>query len=120
MKTAIIGSRNLTVDDLKIYLPHNVTEIISGGAMGIDKCAREYANLNGINLTEFLPDYKKYGRAAPLYRNQEIVEYADEVVAFWDGKSKGTKYVIDICKQKGKKITVYIYRENRFSRLFKL
>lgn len=66
MKIAVIGSRGLVINDLGKYLPANVTEIVSGGAKGIDTCAKEYALSNGIKLTEFLPEYNKYGRGAPL------------------------------------------------------
>ena len=59
--------------------------------------AREYALSHKIKLTEILPDYKRYGRGAPLKRNITIIENADPVLAFWDGKSLGTKYVIDNC-----------------------
>ena len=106
MKIAVIGSRGLKVNDLGKYLPVGVTEIVSGGARGIDTCAREYAGANGLKLTEFLPDYKRYGRGAPLKRNLQIIEYADEVLAFWDGQSRGTKYVIEQCKKRNKKVTV--------------
>lgn len=108
MKIAVIGSRNLVADNIGEYLPPNTTEIISGGAKGIDSCAREYAHKNGIKLTEFLPEYKIYGRFAPLKRNLQIIEYADEVIAFWDGKSKGTKYVIDHCENKDKPVKVIL------------
>lgn len=54
MKIAIIGSRGLSADDLGKYLPVGVTEIVSGGAKGIDTCAKEYALANGLKLTEFL------------------------------------------------------------------
>ena len=108
MKAAIIGSRNLVINDLQNYLPENVTEIVSGGAKGIDTCAKEYALAHGLKLTEFLPEYDKYGRSAPLKRNLQIIGYADEVIAFWDGSSAGTKYVIDNCKKANKKITVHI------------
>ena len=91
MKVAIIGSRNLGVIGLENFLPENVTEIISGGARGVDTCAREYAKAHNIQLTEFLPEYTRYGRSAPLKRNLEIIAYADLVLAFWDGKSHGTK-----------------------------
>ena len=108
MKIAIIGSRNIFIDDLENYIPKNVTEIVSGGAKGIDTLAKEYAVKNNIVLTEFLPEYAKFGKAAPLIRNIQIIEYADEVLAFWDGKSKGTKHVIDSCKKLSKKVTVII------------
>ena len=107
MKVAVIGSRGLTVDHLERYLPEGTTEIVSGGAAGVDTSAKKYAQANGIKLTEFLPDYKSYGRRAPLVRNLEIIDYADQVLAFWDGASRGTVHVIKNCREKGKKVTVY-------------
>lgn len=108
MKTAVIGSRGLTIDNLEKYLPPETTEIISGGAKGIDTCARAYAIAHNIKLTEFLPEYEKYGRVAPLKRNITIIENADIVLAFWDGKSNGTRFVIDNCKKTGKEVRVEI------------
>lgn len=108
MKVAVIGSRNLTVSNLKKYLPSETTEIVSGGAKGIDTSAKEYAIEQGLKLTEFLPDYRRYGRGAPLKRNLKIIEYADVVLAFWDGKSRGTNFVIDHCHKMGKKIDVFV------------
>lgn len=110
MKIAIIGSRGLTVDNLECFLPDNVTEIISGGAKGIDTCAKEYAVANDIKLTEFLPEYNKYRKGAPLKRNLQIIDYADEVIIFWDGQSKGTKYVIDNCRKQNKKMVIIMKR----------
>lgn len=97
MKVAVIGSRGLQIKKLEDYLPPETIEIVSGGAMGIDTCARDYANEHNIKLTEFLPDYSKHGRRAPLIRNDLIIEYSDLVLAFWDGESRGTWYVIDKC-----------------------
>lgn len=108
MKIAVIGSRGLRVSDLGQYLPDGVMEIVSGGAKGVDACAREYALTHGLILTEFLPDYRRYGRAAPLKRNVQIIDYADCVLAFWDGQSQGTKYVIEQCQKKNKKVTVIL------------
>ena len=107
MKVAVIGSRGLTVKCLGKYLPCETTEIVSGGAKGIDACAREYAKAKELKLTEFFPDYRRYGRGAPLKRNLEIVAYADVVLAFWDGTSRGTKFVIDACYKIGKPISVF-------------
>ncbi len=108
MKVAVIGSRNLTVNNLEKYLPPETTEIVSGGAKGIDTCAREYAVLQGIKLTEFLPDYEKHQRQAPLLRNITIIQYSDLVIAFWDGTSRGTKFVIDNCKKHGVPIKTFV------------
>lgn len=112
MKVAIVGSRGLQVAHLETYLPDGVTEIVSGGAKGVDTCARVYAQSHQIKLTEFLPDYKKFGRSAPLKRNISIIEYADLVLAFWDGTSHGTKFVIDNCKKRGIPVRVYVPRNN--------
>ena len=106
MKIAVIGSRGLRVENLENYLSKNVTEIVSGGARGIDTDAETYAKFNNIKMTVFLPEYDRYGRCAPIVRNKQIVDYADEVIAFWDGKSKGTLSVIKFCDKQNKKITV--------------
>ena len=103
-----MGSRGLRVSDLGNYLPEGVTEIVSGGAKGVDTCAREYARSRGIKLTEFLSEYEKYGRSAPLKRNMIITESVDLVLAFWDGASRGTKYVIDYCKSRGIPVKVFL------------
>lgn len=107
MRVAVIGSRSLSVANLGDYLPKETTEIISGGAVGVDRSARNYALLHKIKLTEFLPEYEKYGRSAPLKRNISIIENSDIVLAFWDGKSNGTRFVIDNCIKRGVKVIVY-------------
>ena len=94
MKLAVIGSRNLTNIELEKYISKEVEEIVSGGAVGVDRCAAEYAKRAGLRLTEFLPKYETYGRAAPIIRNREIVAYADKILVFWNGSSKGTLSVI--------------------------
>lgn len=106
MRIAIIGSRGLKVNNIGKYLPNGVTEIVSGGAKGIDSCAAEYARENEIPLVEFLPEYSLYGKVAPLKRNEQIAKYADEGIAFWDGASRGTKYTINIFQKLGKKIKI--------------
>lgn len=113
MKVAVIGSRTLTVPDLGKYLPPDTTEIVSGGAKGVDTSAREYALTHGIKLTELLPDYDAYGRAAPLRRNIDIIAHADLVLAFWDGRSRGTKFVIDSCRKIG--VPLKVYQSNCFT-----
>ena len=94
MRVAIVGSRNLMVDIAK-YIPANTTEIVSGGARGVDTLAEHWADQNNIPKVIFKPDYKRHGRAAPIKRNVLIVEAADLVVAIWDGESRGTKFTID-------------------------
>ena len=106
MKVAIVGSRGLS-SDLSDFIPKETTEIISGGAMGIDKCAEEYARKNNIKLTVIRPNYKEFGRRAPLIRNLEIIDKADLVIAFWDTKSNGTRFVIEKCRERQKNIKIF-------------
>ncbi len=107
MRIAIIGSRDVTVTDIGRYLS-NVEEIVSGGAAGVDSCAADYAKENGIRLTVFLPEYEIYGRAAPIVRNKKIVDYSDQILAFWNGSSKGTLAVIKYAEKTGKPCEVVL------------
>ncbi len=107
MKIAVVGSRSLSIKCLEKYLPEDITEIVTGGAKGVDTCAREYAEKNHIKLVEFLPQYQIYGKSAPLKRNLQIIKYADEVFVFWDGISRGSRFVIEECKKAGKACRVF-------------
>ena len=111
MKLAIVGSRNVTVDRVEEYVPDGVEAIVSGGAAGVDRCAAEYAKRQGIPLVEFLPDYGRYGRAAPLKRNERIALYADAALVFWDGTSRGTAYTVRCFERLGKPVTVIRVRD---------
>ena len=107
MKIAVVGSRDILIADIGRYITGG-EEIVSGGAVGVDACAAEYAKKNGIKLTVFLPQYERYGRAAPVMRNKEIVDYADRIIAFWNGRSKGTQSVIQYARKKGKPCEVVL------------
>ena len=111
MKVAVIGSRGLSIDNLEKFIPENCTEIVSGGAIGIDECAANYARKSRIKLIEFKPEYSMYRKNAPLVRNRKIVDYSDIVLAFWDEKSRGTKYVIDYCKKIKKSCQVIVLKK---------
>lgn len=105
MKVAVVGSRNINID-ITPYIPVYCTAILSGGAKGVDSCAAKYAMENGLQLIEYLPNYRLYGKMAPLIRNDKIIKEADLVIALWDGRSKGTRYVINRCRQFGKKVKI--------------
>ena len=108
MKIAVVGSRKITNVNLEAYIPKNALEIVSGGAVGVDSCAAEYAKYKGLRLTEFLPRYESFGRVAPILRNKEIVDYADKVIIFWDSSSRGTKSVIEYTRKIGKEFELII------------
>ena len=108
MKVAVIGSRTINSIPLETYLPPETTELVSGGAKGVDQCSETYAAAHQIKLTVFLPDYARYRRGAPLRRNRQIVDYSDLVLAFWDGSSRGTGYTVDYCRTAGKAVQVIL------------
>ena len=112
MKVAVIGSRSIGVVDFKKYLPDEIDEIISGGANGVDQLAAWYAEKKNIKLTEIYPDYRRYGKGAPIKRNDEIIDRSDFVLAIWDGKSRGTRYVIEKCKKINKPVKVILFSED--------
>lgn len=110
MRVAVIGSRTLTVHNLADYLPKDTTELISGGAKGVDTSARNYALANQLPLTELRPDYRRYRKGAPLKRTIDIIQQADFVLIFWDGASKGTRYAIEQCEKL--EVAYRVYRKD--------
>ena len=106
MKLLIAGSRGILDFDLSPYVSEKVDLIISGGADGIDSVAEKYADEHNIPKQIFLPEYVKYGKAAPIVRNRQMVDEADEVLVVWDGRSKGSLSTINYAKKKEKKLTV--------------
>ena len=116
MILAIIGSRTFTDYDRLVTICDSleITGIVSGGARGADSLAEKYAKERNIPLTVIPADWEKYGRSAGFIRNTYIVEKADEVLAFWDGKSPGTKHSIELAKKLGKKTNIqYVHTQNR-------
>lgn len=108
MKLAVIGSRSFKDYELMkpILIKWKIEEIVSGGAKGADTLAERFADEHKIKKVIFKPDYAKHGKKAPLMRNRQIVDYVDRVIAFWDGKSRGTKYTIDYARKNRKKVNV--------------
>ena len=115
MKTIIAGSRSITsyelVPQVTRYSGYRITEVVSGGASGVDSLGEIFAKNNGIDLVIFPANWSKYFKGAGYIRNQKMANYADCLIAIWDGKSKGTKHMIDIMEALGK--PVYIYRTDR-------
>lgn len=114
-KIIVAGSRSLNnkhyiYSVLYSLIDPETSEIVSGGASGPDSIALEFAKEFRISWKLFLADWQKYGNGAGIRRNKEMGEYADSLVAFWNGKSKGTKHMIDYMAEKKKSvIVVYMY-----------
>lgn len=108
----ICGSRSISDLSIGRYInPKEVGQVVHGGAIGVDTLAEQWAKNNNIESIIFSPNYEVYGKRAPLVRDKEMVEYADYVIAFWDGQSHNTKYIIDYCKDIGRKCIVHLIEE---------
>lgn len=114
MVLGIAGSRSLSYPLPDEIMPPYIDRIISGGAIGIDRCARNYAFENRINMLEILPEYELYGRRAPLLRNDIIIRLSDMMYIFWDGKSRGSAYVIKKCIETGKPYRVFTFEDGKY------
>lgn len=113
MKVIIAGSRNFTYynklreycDKILKNLEEDI-EIVSGAAKGADKLGERYAREKGYNTKLFPADWDMHGKRAGYVRNKEMAEYADALICFWDGVSKGSKIMIDLAEKEGLKIRV--------------
>jgi len=122
VKIVIFGSRNFDNYELlkkvcdriiKKLKPDTVT-IISGTARGADTLGERYANERGYDLERYPAEWDRYGKSAGYRRNEKMAKIADVGIGFWDGRSKGTKHMIDIMKKLNKKVYIKKFRQDRF------
>lgn len=114
MKVIIAGSRDgfvaknvfEAVDESPFV--GKITEVVSGTARGVDKDGEYYAACHGLPIKRFPANWEEHGKWAGFKRNRDMAFYADALVAVWDGKSKGTKHMIDTMRSMGKPVYVYI------------
>ena len=115
MKTIIAGSR--TIDDFDVVAEavrcsgFPIREVVSGGARGVDALGELWANRASLPYVIFRANWDRDGRRAGPLRNIEMAKYADALVAVWDGKSRGTKHMIDEATRRGLK--VYVHEVNQ-------
>lgn len=110
MIIGVVGSRSFkNYDYMEKKLddaPYEIEKIISGGAKGADALSIRYARKRVIEWQEFLPDHKKY-KHPYHHRNRLICEASDVLIAFWDGRSTGTKYTIGYMRSLGKPVHIF-------------
>jgi hypothetical protein len=117
MRVLVCGSRgwkdSSTIHRVLGRLHHpgmKITEIIHGGAAGADTMAGNWARGNFVPVRVFIPDWEQFGRSAGFKRNIQMLDTnPDLVLAFWDGRSKGTKHTIDTAVRRG--ITTEVFNE---------
>jgi hypothetical protein len=110
LKVIIAGSRSITdyetVAQAIKESGFSVSEVVSGLAVGPDTFGKWWAEEQGVPIIEFPAEWKIYGKRAGYLRNEEMAQYADALVAVWDGKSPGTKHMIDIARRAGLEVFV--------------
>jgi len=112
MKIIIAGSRGIHNEAMVINLlnksPYEITEVVSGHAMGIDQIGEMWARSKGIPISIFSPHYNiDNPENAPLLRNIDMAHYADALIAIWDGQSNGTRHMIQQMTKNGKPYHIY-------------
>lgn len=104
MKVIIAGSRTICNPFYVSLAIKNadfpISEVVCGLAHGVDLFGKLWAEVFHVPVKEFPADWTNLGKRAGYVRNTEMAEYADALIAIWDGKSKGTKHMIDIANQK--------------------
>ncbi len=115
VKLIIAGSRSLTdpipiIEFLSKYMPPHNLEVVCGMAKGPDLIGKSWAESCRFPVKEFPANWDKHGRAAGFFRNRDMAIYADELIAFWDGKSNGTRNMIDEMLKRGKPFQVILIR----------
>lgn len=95
-----------------IKTTHNVI-IISGVANGADKLGERYGIEKEYTIEKYPADWDRDGKSAGYIRNSKMAEVADALIAFWDGKSKGTKHMINLAKSKDLKVRIINYNRQK-------
>lgn len=112
MKVIIAGSRDITCTETVATAiaesGFEITEVVSGGARGVDLVGEQIARDFKIKIKRFPADWYNFGKIAGIMRNRQMSKYAQGLIAVWDGKSPGTKNMIDEAKKQG--IAVFVYR----------
>jgi hypothetical protein len=115
MRVIIAGSRSITNPDIVKEAVEKsgfeITTVISGDAIGVDRLGMCYAFNKHIPVEIHKPKWDVFGKYAGFVRNTVMANRADALIAVWDGKSKGTKNMIDTANEKGLKVFTLIYYE---------
>lgn len=103
--------RTLSEVCMRILQNKENVEVVSGMANGADKLGEQFARFMGYPIKQFPANWDEIGKSAGYKRNKEMTEYADALIAFWDGNSKGTKHMIDLAKKMNLKVRIHKYEQ---------
>lgn len=112
MRVVIAGSRTITdiqhVEEAIRLSGFDVTEVVCGAASGVDTLGAEWGEEHNVPVKYFPADWKRHGKVAGMYRNNQMADYADAVIAVWDGKSRGTYHMIQVADLK--KLQLFVHQ----------
>ncbi len=89
----------------------SILEVVSGAARGVDRLGELWAKKHSLKITQFIPDWDKWGKSAGFWRNNDMADYGEALIAIWDGSSKGTAHMIQAARNR--KLKVFIYEPNK-------
>lgn len=105
MRVVIAGSRTITNKETVFKAiaqsDFDITEVVSGGALGVDQLGEQYAVEHDIPINRFLPEWRRYGKSAGMLRNTAMIAYADAAIIIWNGSSRGSADTISKARRKG-------------------
>lgn len=113
MKCIIAGTRDIShYEFVRLCIERcpwhdEITEVVSGDCRGVDVCGAVWGNDRGLPVRKFPADWKAYGFSAGPLRNRQMAEYADALIAIWDGESRGTANMIKTARDHGLRVWVF-------------
>jgi hypothetical protein len=117
MKVIVAGSRTICdyhIVNTAIWASgFKITEVVSGGARGVDTLGERWAKLNRIPVRRFLAEWEKFGRSAGPRRNEQMAYYGDALILIWDGKSAGSRNMLNIARARRLKIAAFVLQSDR-------
>lgn len=117
MKVIIAGGRNVTKMEYVLMAvkiaKFDITEVVSGNAKGVDTLGEAYAKMNKLPIRVFPAEWDVYGKQAGPRRNLMMGKYADALIAVWNGKSRGTKHMIEVMRRYRKPMSIYRIEEDK-------
>lgn len=114
MRTIIAGSREgFSLADVhraieKSGFQDEITEVVSGGARGVDRLGEGWGKARGLPVRQFIPDWEKHKKGAAHVRNQEMADYASALILVWDGVSTGSADMLQRAQKAG--LRVYVHK----------
>jgi hypothetical protein len=110
MKLIIAGSRTFTDYQLlcQTLAPERprITQVLTGGARGADQLGYRWAWKHQVKHQLLPADWERFGKSAGVRRNHQMAQAGDMLLAFWDGRSAGTRHMISCMQQLGKPVVV--------------